>query len=131
MELFLPFISPKSKMSIKDPPLYCQATLFAFILLGTFLMMSTNLHQASLKKLPPFLLFMFDKFVNCLVAFVSRDISVCDVVWTSVDKADCLEFCQSEKSIWPHTQNLFLLCHFLSTWEIQRKALFLCWQLQH
>ena len=47
------------------------------------------------------------------------------------DKADCLEFCQSEKSIWPHTQNLFLLCHFLSTWEIQRKALFLCWQLQH
>ena len=60
-----------------------------------------NLHQASLKKLPPFLLFMFDKFVNCFVAFVRRDISVCDVVWTSVDKADCLEFCQSEKSIWP------------------------------
>ena len=24
---------------------------------------------------------MFDKFVNCFVAFV-RDISVCDVVWT-------------------------------------------------
>ena len=73
---------------------------------------------------------LFTSFDKLLCSFCTRYLALRLCVDNS-DKADCLEFCQSEKSIWPHTQNLFLLCHFLSTWEIQRKALFLCWQLQH
>ena len=54
---------------------------------------------------------MFDKFVVCFVAFVRLRYLA---LRRCVDKADCLEFCQSEKTIWPHPKSLSALSLFVN-----------------